>query len=79
MYERTTFNLLTISRRDAVHNDWEDIAVGPCYAIGDHWSCIFILDDGTVNGTTARTIYKLFEPTELVDQKMIIEDTLVFE
>jgi len=64
---------------DAIHNDWEDIAVGPCDVMDDTKSCIYVLDDGTVNGTTARTIYKLFEPDTIMDQALPIEDTLMFE
>lgn len=63
----------------ATHNDWEDMAVGPCDAEGQG-SCIYILDDGQVKGQGARTIYKIVEPETITDgQTLEPEQVLVYE
>jgi len=63
---------------EAVHNDWEDIAVGPCFAEEGSRSCIYILDDGAVNGVGAKTIYKVLEPEYEYLTNETIESEAVF-
>jgi len=54
------------------------MAVGPCSTSEAAQSCIYILDDGLVDGASARTIYKVAEPDTLTDQTLNPEQ-LVFE
>jgi len=54
------------------------MAVGPCSA-EEAGTCIYILDDGLVDGNSHRTIYRVTEPETLTSQSLWPERALIFE
>ncbi|XP_053406359.1 uncharacterized protein LOC123565368 [Mercenaria mercenaria] len=64
----------TLEISPAYHNDWEDVAVGPC-AQGDTRTCIYILDDGNYHHVDKRTIYRVVEPDTMISQTIAPDAT----
>ncbi|XP_052761671.1 uncharacterized protein LOC128204300 [Mya arenaria] len=56
-------HLLTIYIEGATHQDWEDIAYGPCGTSSSAGGyCIFVADTGGNAGGLANTIFRIAEP-----------------
>lgn len=73
---RTGRTLAIITVNGTFHQDWEDIACGPCEGGTDH--CVYIADTGGNAGGLSNTIYRIREPANITDQTVPLDSALAF-